>query len=250
MAKETKMGMNRTGMQMSPNDSKGLLQGSERSMPASEGDEGELARIRSEYIQEADGLGSVPPPGTMKGALKSGAQMMMGNREQVFIDKLGERLAFERGGTRLYEALIIKRLAAGADDLGVVDLDKLQQIHADEASHVELVREAIESLGGDPTAMTPCADLVGVQSLGLVQALNEPRATLTQGVSTVLIAELVDNAGWELLISLASELGHTDLARQFSQALTAEQAHLATVKTWMEQLTLAESKLVASAATA
>ena len=248
MAKETKLGMNRTGMQMSPKNSQELLQGSERSMPTSEGDEGALAAIRGAYIQDADGLGSVPPPGTMKGVLKSGVQMLSGHREQVFIDKLGERLAFERGGTRLYEALIIKRLGAGAEQAKVVDLDKLQQIHSEEGRHFELVRQAIESLGGDPTAQTPCADLVGVQSMGLVQALNEPRTTLAQGVNTVLIAELTDNAGWELLITLASELGHSELAERFSHALAAERQHLATVKGWLEQLTLAESKLVASAA--
>ena len=247
MAKETKLGMNRTGMQMSPTSSKKLLEGSERSMPTSEGDEGALAALRCEYIRQGGGLGSVPPPGTMKGVLQSGAQMLTGNRAQVFIDKLGERLAFERGGTRLYQALIMKRLAAGDDEPNVVDLRKLQEIHDDEALHFELVRQAIESLGGDATAQTPCADLVGVQSLGLIQAINDPRTTLAQGVNTVLIAELTDNAGWELLTALATELGHAELAQQFETALAAEQEHLATVKRWLEQLTLAEAKVVSTA---
>ena len=74
MAKETTLGMNRTGMDMSPKKSKELLQGSERSMPTSEGDEGALAAIRAEYIKEADPLGSVPPPGTLKGMMKTGAR--------------------------------------------------------------------------------------------------------------------------------------------------------------------------------
>jgi hypothetical protein len=213
-------------------------------MPTSDGDEGALAAARAEYIKEADPLGSVPPPGTMKGMLKSGVEMLAGNRAQVFIDKLGERLAFERGGTRLYEALITKCLAAGADGSATIDMQRLEQIHRQEAQHFELVRQAIEELGGDPTAMTPCADLVGVQSLGLMQALNEPRTTVAQALNTILIAELTDNAGWELLITLANELGHTDIAERFTTALAHEQEHLTTVKTWLEQLTIAESKVL------
>src|SRR5687768_4629779 len=108
---QTKLGKNRTGIDMSPIDSSKTLQGSERSMPTSEGDEGALAAIRADYIREADPVGSVPPPSTLKGALKTGAQMLSGNRAEVLLDKLGERLAFERGGTRLYEALITKCIA-------------------------------------------------------------------------------------------------------------------------------------------
>jgi tRNA isopentenyl-2-thiomethyl-A-37 hydroxylase MiaE len=245
MEKETKLGKNRTGMQASPSDSKELLQGSERSMPTTEGDEGALAAVRGEYVKEADALGSVPPPATMKGMLKTTVQMVTGNRAQVFVDKLGERLAFERGGTRLYETLIMKCLARQAETGQVVNLRKLQEIHDEELRHFHLVRQAIEDLGGDPTAMTPCADLVGVQSMGLVQAMNEPRTTLAQDLNTALVAELADNAGWELLITLARELGQDELAESFTTALAKEQDHLATIKNWLEQLTIADAKVLA-----
>jgi hypothetical protein len=142
--------------------------------------------------------------------------------------------------------VITKCLAAGADAGGTVDMQRLEQIHRQEAQHFELVREAIEELGGDPTAMTPCADLVGVQSLGLIQAVNEPRTTIAQALNTLLIAELTDNAGWELLITLANELGHTGMAERFTTALAHEQEHLATVKTWLQEVTLAESKVLAA----
>src|SRR3712207_803530 len=112
MQKEVSMGKNRTGIAMSPSDSKELLQGSERSMPTSEGDESALVSIRAEYITDGGPLGTVPPPGTVKGVFKAGADMLTGNRAEVLLDKLGERLAFEHGGTRLYEALMMKCLAA------------------------------------------------------------------------------------------------------------------------------------------
>ena len=247
MAKDTKIGKNRTGMQMSPRDSAELLQGSARSVPTSEGDERALAELRAEYIRENEVLGTVPPPGTVKGMATAGAQMLTGNRAQTLIDKLGERLAFERGGTRLYDALILK-VESGADTHGIVPLPMLQQIRADEAQHADLVRQAIERLGGDPTAQTPCADLVGVQSLGLMQAINEPRTTVAQGINTILIAELADNAGWELLITLAEGMGQTDLAAEFEAALSHEREHLLTVRDWLEQLTVADAKLVGAVA--
>jgi bacterioferritin (cytochrome b1) len=243
MENETRIGKNRTGMDMSPLDSGEMLQGSERAMPTSEGDEGTAAGIRAEYIREADPLGSVPAPGSVKGIVQTGVQALTGNRPQVLLDKLGERLAFERGGTRLYEALITKCLAAG-DTQGIIDMDKLAEIHDDEASHADLLRQVIESLGADPTTQTPCADLTGVESLGLVQSLNDPRTTVAQGLHSILIAELADNAGWELLIDLAQGTGQTQLVEQFSAALAEEQEHLQQVRSWIQQLTLADAKLI------
>ena len=70
-------------------------------------------------------------------------------------------------------------------------LSSEQQTH----NYFQLVCEAIEQLGGDPTAMTPCADLVGVQSMGLWQSVSDPRTTLAQCLNTMLVAELADHAG-------------------------------------------------------
>lgn len=50
----------------------------------------------------------VPIPGSTKGMVITGHSKLVGQSPEVLIDKLGERLAFECGGTRLYEALIAK----------------------------------------------------------------------------------------------------------------------------------------------
>jgi rubrerythrin len=242
---QTKLGKNRTGMDMSPVDSSRTLEGSERGMPTSEGDEGVLASIRADYIREADPVGSVSPPGTLKGALTSGAQMLSGNRPEVLLDKLGERLAFERGGTRLYEALITKCVARveGSD---MLQMDVLERIHNEELQHMELVRSIIESMGADPTAMTPSADVTGVASMGLVQVLTDPRTTLAQCLDAMLIAELADTASWEMLISLMEATGNDKFVHEMTQALDAEQDHLLTVKQWLKQLTLQEAKMLSA----
>jgi rubrerythrin len=240
---ETKLGKNRTGMDMSPVDSSETLEGSERSMPTSEGDDGALASIRADYIRQGDVLGSVPPPGTLKGVLKSGAQMLSGTRPEVLLDKLGERLAFERGGTRLYEALITKCVAraAGSD---LLQMDVLERIHHEEMRHMELVRTIIESMGADPTAMTPCADAIGVASAGLIQVLTDPRTTLAQCLDAMLTAELTDTAGWEMLITLMEQTGNNKFVPEMAQALAAEKDHLRQVRQWLDELTLREVKML------
>jgi hypothetical protein len=101
---------------------------------------------------------------------------------------------------------------------------------------------AITSLGGDPTVMSPCADTVMVSSLGLLQVLTDPRTNVAQCLQAILTAELTDNDGWRMLINLAEELGHADLASEFHAALTNEETHLASVRGWLEELVLAQAQ--------
>ncbi len=243
MAKETKMGANRTGVHMSPKDSEELVEAAKNALPTSEGDHTSLALMRGDYIQDADPVGTLPPPATLKGALKSGMDMLTGDRPQVLLDKLGERAAFERGGTRLYDA-VLGKFDSSTNGRGAVSRDVLQQFRDEEAQHFNLLCEAIESLGGDPTAMTPCADVAGVQAFGLMQSVTDPRTTLTQCLSSMLIAELADEAGWELLIGLAKSSGHDKLAQRFQVALQEEEEHLAQVRKWVQELTMAEASVM------
>jgi tRNA isopentenyl-2-thiomethyl-A-37 hydroxylase MiaE len=240
MKTKTRVGGNRTGLQMSPKHSKDMFQGSPRAMPVI--DTGAMDELRRSYIREADPVGSMPPPGSVGAVLQSGAQMLTGNRAHVFIDKLGERLAFERTGTRLYEALLLKCEAAG-DAAGPVAVDRLRHFRNEEAAHFELVASAIEAVGGDPTAQTPCADVAGMEGYGLMQVVTDPRTTVAQCLDAILVAELADNAGWELLACLATEIGKDDFARQFNDALRTEQEHLRTIRQWAEQLTLDLAKI-------
>jgi hypothetical protein len=62
------------------------------------------------------------------------------------------------------------------------------------------------------------------------------------------VAELTDNASWELLIVLARELGHDNLAEDFQLALDAEQEHLMLVKGWLTAGTRLEAQVGEQAA--
>lgn len=239
----TRLGPNRTGLQTSPLHSKEMNEIAD-TLPASES-EGEraFAEVRRDYIMDADPLGSVPPPGTLKGIAKSGVQMLTGNRPQAFIDKLSERLAFERGGTRLYDAVLAK-FDAHPNELQGVTVADVRQIRDEEAMHALLVHQCIEELGADPTAQTPCADLTGVETMGLLQAATDPRTTLAQTLHAALSAELVDNAGWETLIMMAEAMGQQEMSERFREALNHEAQHLAKVRRWYNELTLDTGRLM------
>ncbi|WP_070887360.1 ferritin-like domain-containing protein [Pseudomonas sp. D1-3] len=226
--RQVNLGLNRTGAKMSPQDTQQQLEAT-RLYPADvPGDMGTYTQAREQAIGTAERIGSVPPPGSTKGMLKTALDKMLGNHPEVLLDKLGERLAFERTGVRLYEAMVAKATSAvGANPALVATL---REIQAQELEHMNLVREAIETLGGDPTTMTPCADVAAVKAQGVLQVLTDPRTTLSQSLSAILTIELEDNAAWELLIELAHKGGHPLIAESFKPAFEQEEVHLATVR--------------------
>jgi rubrerythrin len=226
------VGLNRTGIQTSPIDSKEAIEGAKAGLPSSVGTEAAILEMRAIYARESDNLGTVPVPATFKGMFTTAKEMLKGNKPTVFIDKLGERLGFERTGVRLYEAALGKFDVHGTW-AGGPSRDQLEKILSDELSHFVLVRAAMEKLGADPTALTPSADLVSVASMGIPQVLQDPRTNLVQCLEALMMAELTDNAGWELLIELAQGLGQVELAEQFEAALGVEAEHLMLVRRWL-----------------
>jgi hypothetical protein len=249
MEDPTELGRNRTGMQMSPLQSEMLMEASRDAQLMNTDSIDELqpesllmAEVRREYVNEAEALGSIPPPTTMKGVVKSGLGALTGHRMQVFIDKIAERMAYERGGTRLYDAALVKVIALAEGT--PVNVERVKQIRNQEAEHAELLRQALITLGADPTAQTPCADLVGVQSMGLLQAVADPRTSLAQTLSSLLAAELIDVASWEMLSRLAASANQEALVTQFDRAMEHEKEHLETISRWYEALLNTEAKLL------
>lgn len=225
-------GTNRTGIAMAPERSQGMLMGMEEFPPNSQGSALDIAQVRIAYAQEAEPMGSIPMPAGLKGKVQTAVKAVMGEQPTLFMDKLGERLAFERTGTRLYEALISKHEAFGSFAGGPSKAD-LEHICEEEYRHFTMLQAAIEQLGGDPTAVTPAANFSATASQGIPKVIVDPRTTLLQSLEAALIAELSDNACWETLVELAQQAGENDLAQQFEQALVNEQDHLRKVRTWL-----------------
>lgn len=243
--KPTDMGMNRTGIATSPVQAKAAREGAEEGCGDDVSPEAEaLAEARAEESRNAPPVGTMSPPASIKGAAKAVVQALKGNSALAFIDLLGERLAFERTGTRLYDALLVK--LEGADPRpGGPTREDLESIREDELRHFDLVKSAIETLGGDPTMVTPSADVCGVAGAGWVQAMTDPRTTLTEALKVVLSAELTDYDGWETLTDVAAGLGQDDLAEQFREAANEEETHLARVRTWVTLAVAAQAGIEA-----
>ena len=139
MKKAATIGKNRTGIQMSPKDIEKMLSAMDTQLaaPSSPGDESALASLRASYIAEAEPVGTLPPPATLKGAAKSGAQMMMGERPQLLLDRLGvsrgdiRRLASPQAGAAhdervdaipaTYQNIVAALQALGSDQVGPDD---------------------------------------------------------------------------------------------------------------------------------
>jgi rubrerythrin len=222
MQDRTELAANRTGLDAAPEAAAKMLENIDRTQPSSKGDEQGIAKLRGEYNAQADPVGTIP--GANGG----------GRAEMVFMDKLGERLAFERSGTRLYDALIAKCRANGSGS--GVPLKEAQRHRDEEAEHFALVGAAIQALGGDPTAQTPSATVAGVEGSGLMQVLTDPKTTVVQALHAMLVAEMTDNAAWEELVELARGAGEPELVERFTKALETEREHLEEVRSWYKKL--------------
>jgi rubrerythrin len=238
---ERNMVINRTGIMTNPELSAELIQGAKETIPSSEGDGEQIAVSRAEYLSEALAIGSPPLPSANDGDAADQALPEELEGLPVLLDKLGERLVFERQGTRLYEAFLHKCESMQIDDGAGPTVEELQHICEEELQHFKLLQKTIAALGGDATVMTPSADVAGVLSHGVVQIVSDPRTTIVQTLQAMLTAELADNDGWQMLKELAAKLGQTDLERQCRKAFEEEQEHLEKVRGWLSAMTLDEA---------
>lgn len=222
MKQSFQFGENKTGIKTNPEMARQMIEGAQELSPAATESSLTSKTFRQAYIEETGVLGSVPepPPGELEA-------------EALLLDKLGERLAFERAGVRLYSSLI-RRCEVEYPE---ANIEGLRKIREEEREHFEYVRDCIENLGGDSTAQTPCANAIGVANAGLVQLMNDPRTDLPQAVQAILVAELADNVAWEMLILLSEQcgVGETDLDK-FKRAKQEEEDHLIFVKSWLLDL--------------
>lgn len=239
MHKPTDTGTNRTGIATSPIDSPQLIKGAEAANTGSM-DGAALLAERISFARDAEPVGTVPPPASVKGMAKTLLEKLQGHQPTVFIDKLGQRLAYERTGVRLYEALLAKHDAADVHQGGPTRAE-LEQIRNDEHGHMLILRDAMLYVGADPTAMTPCADVMGVASLGWIQVLSDPRTTLTQCLDVMLGVEVTDVEGWTTLASLAESLGFDDQAREFRDAHVQEEVHASNLRRWVASSVLGQA---------
>lgn len=235
MSQLPSIGHNRTGVVTSSGRVDDMLRGMDEFPPTSSGSKSGAGKVRIAYARaggEALNLGSVPPPATLKGMAKAAFDKVKGDEPTLLMDKLGERLAFERMGTRLYEALVSKHEADGGFEGGPTRAELLE-IQQEEFRHFVMLCEVMKEMGGDPTAMTPSADFAANASMGVLKVITDSRTNLLQGLEGILIAELTDRDGWLTLIELARTAGKSEMAQAFETAEQTEMEHLTKVRRWL-----------------
>ena len=218
---------NRTGILTAPDMGKEMIENAEELSPPGGAEDLPLHELRADDVRGVEPAGTMPPI-----RLDSANLGAPSKSTAVLLDALGARLAFERTGTRIYEALCTKVRASGAQDGGPTEQDLLE-IWNDELAHFQLLHETIVRLGGDPTAVTPSANVEATASLGVIQVAADPRLTLLESLHASLLAELGDRDGWEILIGLVDAAGEADLVEPFCACLAAEERHLASVRSWI-----------------
>jgi rubrerythrin len=149
---------------------------------------------------------------------------------RVLVDELAARLAYERLGVRLYDALYA-RLARGEEVPGVVEA-QLVAVRREEAEHAALARRSIVKLGGDPKALLIAHEVDARARLGVPERLEDARTNVIACLDALVRAELADQDGWTVLLALARLLGREELMRRFERALTREREHLRVVRHW------------------
>jgi rubrerythrin len=234
---------NRTGIQ-SHADADAMREAARAFTPV--GSEAEFRDFRAALLRDGGPIGTIPRPPDFSGAAKQAVAAVTGKQPTVLLDKLAERLAFERSGTRLYDTLILKFEEEGGFE-GGPNLQELETIRRDELEHFHTLSRFVEDLGGDPTAVTPSADVAAVASMGIVQLVCDPRVSFGESLDAILIAELVDHECWKTLRELARDAGNEALEQFTERAEAAEDMHLQWVRSWVQARTLGEPRQPAAA---
>ena len=154
------------------------------------------------------------------------------NKDKV-IDMLAERLQFERSGVKLYDA-VIKKMQASREPAVSKMLEQMQEHRDQEKEHEEWLEECIRQLGGDDKQLTEKARLVQQESKGIEEVILKD-AEIPHLFHALLAAELVDNAGWDLLVQLADEADDNKAKREFKKRLHEEEEHLILVREAMRK---------------
>lgn len=228
---EQQLGMNKSGVMMAPKEAAKTEKGAAELTKPTPGSSEAIGENRIFYMSEADVQATLPIPASLKG-MANGIMDKMKSGNYTFIDKLGDRIAFERTGTRLWEGLLVK-YEGTEDKENLPPLELLEQFHREELEHFLMLCEVMKKIGGDPTAVTPCANIDAVASQGWLQIMTDPRTTFEQCLHIIHIAELADNDSWELLCEIAEANDMKEYAAEFRNALAQEENHLLNVRNWM-----------------
>ena len=141
------------------------------------------------------------------------------------IDVLNERLTFERIGVQLYDRILDVTSRSNLEGIDPM-IGELRKFRNEEKEHEEWLEAQIRSIGGTAHEDTERSRLVMEESKGIGDVILRGEESLPHMIHALLAAELVDNAGWDLLVQLADEAGDHGAKREFKHRLHQEEKHL------------------------
>jgi bacterioferritin (cytochrome b1) len=141
------------------------------------------------------------------------------------VELLQERCTFERTSVKLYDRILAQMRASGDEQiLGMVDT--MQGYRDEEAEHQAWLEEQIRALGGDANGQSEMARLAAEEARGIEHIILREDVALQHLFHALMAAELVDNAGWDLLAALAEEADDDDALDCFALRQAEEEDHL------------------------
>jgi hypothetical protein len=155
------------------------------------------------------------------------------DRSETFsalLDKLGERLACGQLNTGLLDALARKHQRQG---ISGAPLSAIERFRAEELAHVRLIERTLRFLGGSGATPSPSAQAVAASAGALQRVAQDSAVSFAASLEALLLAELRDALGWELLIPLAEGSRLDWLAWEFRGALLEAQEHVRAVRGWL-----------------
>jgi hypothetical protein len=143
-----------------------------------------------------------------------------------FIDKLAQRWLVERSAVTMYDAAL-DRLAV--NELLRDLVPQLRHFRSQEELHGAMLAQLLGELGYDdphePPA-TPQVNLAASAMAAILDSIRAPAATARSILEAMLLAEHLDNIGWELLTDLAKDAAlDEDYLRSFRAAGREEAEH-------------------------
>jgi hypothetical protein len=151
-----------------------------------------------------------------------------------------QSLEHEMGGVKLYETAL---KCVINEDLK----EEWEKYHQETERHVEILRDVCLQMQLDPEEQTPGRKITRDKGMALIAAMEaalaegDKEAAQCVATESVVIAEMVDHANWELIGEVAKHMTGADgkaLKEAYAEVEDQEDEHYYHSKGWMRELAL------------
>src|SRR5437868_3256316 len=150
-------------------------------------------------------------------------RLSQANRHKL-IDLLNERAASERASARLY-ARVVERVSNAEPAIRRV-LPRLQQQRTEGIEHGRWLDAQLRALGSDSFTITARTQRLIGELRGVEQLVVDEGASIADLFHALLIAELTNTLGWQLLVALADRADDRPAAEAFGKRCAKQEEHV------------------------